>query len=52
MASVPFLGLKKDCPFQVNCYSLNSIGPSAENISGPRRFLAVYFASAIASNSS
>ncbi|XP_059458730.1 RHOMBOID-like protein 10, chloroplastic isoform X2 [Corylus avellana] len=34
----------------VNCYSLNSIGPSAENISGPRRFLAVYFASAIASS--
>ncbi|GMY39194.1 RHOMBOID-like protein 10, chloroplastic isoform X2 [Fagus crenata] len=34
----------------VNCYSLNSIGPSAENISGPRRFLAVYFASAISSS--
>ncbi|KAG6651929.1 RHOMBOID-like protein 10, chloroplastic [Carya illinoinensis] len=34
----------------VNCYSLNSIGPNAEKISGPRRFLAVYFASAIASS--
>ncbi|PIA28467.1 hypothetical protein AQUCO_06900026v1 [Aquilegia coerulea] len=33
----------------VNCYSLNSIGPTMENISGPRRFLAVYFTSAIAS---
>ncbi|GLT54270.1 hypothetical protein SLA2020_274820 [Shorea laevis] len=32
----------------VNCFSLNSIGPSAENISGPGRFLAIYFASAIA----
>ncbi|KAM3741510.1 hypothetical protein ACB098_07G000500 [Castanea mollissima] len=35
---------------KVNCYSLNSLGPSAENISGPRRFLAVYFASAISSS--
>ncbi|WCJ35026.1 RHOMBOID-like protein 10 [Euphorbia peplus] len=34
----------------VNCYSLNSIGPSVENLIGPRRFLAVYFASAIASS--
>ncbi|XWS40323.1 hypothetical protein CRYUN_Cryun18bG0130900 [Craigia yunnanensis] len=33
----------------VNCYSLNSIGPTVENISGPRRFLAVYFSSAISS---
>ncbi|XVF45749.1 hypothetical protein PTKIN_Ptkin02bG0231300 [Pterospermum kingtungense] len=33
----------------VNCYSLNSIGPTVESISGPRRFLAVYFASAISS---
>ncbi|KAF9599788.1 hypothetical protein IFM89_001734 [Coptis chinensis] len=33
----------------VNCYSLNSVGPTMENISGPRRFLAVYFTSAIAS---
>ncbi|XP_023511751.1 RHOMBOID-like protein 10, chloroplastic [Cucurbita pepo subsp. pepo] len=35
----------------VNCYSLNSIGPAVEKISGTRRFLAVYFASAIASSS-
>nr|DAD39609.1 TPA_asm: hypothetical protein HUJ06_013932 [Nelumbo nucifera] len=34
----------------VNCYSLNSVGPMMENISGPRRFLAVYFTSAIASS--
>ncbi|XP_022762883.1 RHOMBOID-like protein 10, chloroplastic [Durio zibethinus] len=33
----------------VNCYSLNSIGPTVEHISGPRRFLAVYTASAISS---
>ncbi|KAK6283045.1 hypothetical protein POUND7_016870 [Theobroma cacao] len=33
----------------VNCYSLNSIGPTVENISGPRRFLAVYLTSAISS---
>ncbi|XWS55224.1 hypothetical protein CRYUN_Cryun10bG0156600 [Craigia yunnanensis] len=33
----------------VNCYSLNSIGPTVENISGPRRFLAVYITSAISS---
>ncbi|GLT85941.1 hypothetical protein SLE2022_041090 [Rubroshorea leprosula] len=33
----------------INCYSLNSVGPTVENISGPKRFLAVYFASAIAS---
>ncbi|OMO92098.1 Zinc finger, RING-type [Corchorus olitorius] len=33
----------------VNCYSLNSIGPTVENICGPRRFLAVYLASAISS---
>lgn len=31
----------------VNCYSLNSIGPYVESISGPRRFLAIYFTSAI-----
>ncbi|OVA18475.1 Peptidase S54 [Macleaya cordata] len=35
----------------VNCYSLNSIGPTVESIVGPRRFLAVYFASAVASSS-
>lgn len=34
----------------VNCYSLNSIGPTVENLSGPRRFLAVYLTSAISSN--
>ncbi|KAJ7968087.1 RHOMBOID-like protein [Quillaja saponaria] len=34
----------------VNSYSLNSIGPAVENISGPRRYLAVYFISAIASS--
>eukprot|EP00257_Ricinus_communis_P027843 XP_025015257.1 RHOMBOID-like protein 10, chloroplastic isoform X1 [Ricinus communis] len=34
----------------VNSYSLNSIGPTIENLSGPRRFLAVYFTSAIASS--
>ncbi|KAF4348491.1 RHOMBOID-like protein 10, chloroplastic [Cannabis sativa] len=33
----------------VNCYSLNSVGPSVEKISGPGRFLAIYFASAISS---
>ncbi|GAB2283621.1 hypothetical protein Dimus_018126 [Dionaea muscipula] len=35
----------------VNCYSLNSVGPTVENLSGPKRFLAVYFISAIASTS-
>ncbi|GAV61172.1 Rhomboid domain-containing protein [Cephalotus follicularis] len=34
----------------VNCYSLNSVGPSMENICGPKRYLAVYFTSAIASS--
>ncbi|KAK3184863.1 hypothetical protein Dsin_032149 [Dipteronia sinensis] len=34
----------------VNCYSLNSIGPTVESICGPRRYLAVYFCSAIASS--
>ncbi|XAR49398.1 Rhomboid protease [Bertholletia excelsa] len=34
----------------VNCYSLNSIGPSVESISGPRRYLAIYFTSAVASS--
>lgn len=37
---------------QVNCYSLNSVGPSVEKISGPGRFLAIYFSSAIASKGS
>uniref|UniRef100_A0A2P2KTI5 Uncharacterized protein MANES_10G129800 n=1 Tax=Rhizophora mucronata TaxID=61149 RepID=A0A2P2KTI5_RHIMU len=34
----------------VNCYSLNSVGPSVEKLNGSRRFLAVYFASAVASS--
>ncbi|KAK7302444.1 hypothetical protein RJT34_13334 [Clitoria ternatea] len=34
----------------INCYSLNSVGPTVESFSGPRRFLAVYFVSAIASS--
>ncbi|XP_052204768.1 RHOMBOID-like protein 10, chloroplastic isoform X2 [Diospyros lotus] len=34
----------------VNCYSLNSVGPTVESISGPRRYLAVYITSAIASS--
>lgn len=37
---------------QVNCYSLNAVGPSVEKISGTGRYLAVYLASAIASNRS
>ncbi|CAI0439309.1 unnamed protein product [Linum tenue] len=35
---------------QVNCYSLNSVGPTIESLIGPKRFLAVYFTSAIASS--
>nr|AIY60664.1 rhomboid protein Ilepu_RBL10 [Ilex purpurea] len=31
----------------VNCYSLNSVGPTVENIGGPRRYLAVYIISAV-----
>ncbi|PIN20057.1 Rhomboid family protein [Handroanthus impetiginosus] len=34
----------------VNCYSLNSVGPAIENISGPRRYLTIYITSAIASS--
>lgn len=34
----------------VNCYSLNSVGPAVEKLSGPKRFFAVYTASAIASS--
>ncbi|VVB15067.1 unnamed protein product [Arabis nemorensis] len=34
----------------INCYSLNSIGPTAESLVGPKRFLAVYLTSAIASS--
>ncbi|KAH9314187.1 hypothetical protein KI387_022814, partial [Taxus chinensis] len=33
----------------VNCYSLNSVGPIVEKLSGPKRFVAVYMASAITS---
>nr|ACF78935.1 unknown [Zea mays] len=33
---------------QFNCFSLNSIGPMVEMLSGPRRYLAVYFSSALA----
>ncbi|KAM7252309.1 hypothetical protein ACFE04_024192 [Oxalis oulophora] len=35
---------------KINCYSLNSIGPSVENICGPKRYLAVYFSSAVTSS--
>ncbi|KAK5842051.1 hypothetical protein PVK06_004378 [Gossypium arboreum] len=35
---------------EVNCYSLNSVGPTMENLSGPRRSLAVYFTSALSNN--
>ncbi|XP_010460401.1 PREDICTED: RHOMBOID-like protein 10, chloroplastic [Camelina sativa] len=34
----------------INCYSLNSIGPTAESLGGPKRFLSVYLTSAIASS--
>ncbi|KAK9929347.1 hypothetical protein M0R45_026449 [Rubus argutus] len=34
----------------VNCYSLNNVGPTMERLSGPKRFLAIYFTSAIASS--
>ncbi|KZV14743.1 hypothetical protein F511_41151 [Dorcoceras hygrometricum] len=34
----------------VNCYSLNSVGPTVENICGPKRYLAIYITSAIASS--
>ncbi|KAL6515173.1 hypothetical protein OROHE_018805 [Orobanche hederae] len=36
----------------INCYSLNSIGPTIENICGPRRYLTMYIASAVTSNAS
>ncbi|KHG15962.1 FYVE and coiled-coil domain-containing 1 [Gossypium arboreum] len=38
--------------FGVSCYSLNSDGPTMANLSGPRRFLVVYFTSAFLSNNS
>ncbi|KAK3133496.1 hypothetical protein QOZ80_6AG0537290 [Eleusine coracana subsp. coracana] len=31
-----------------NCFSLNSMGPTVEMLTGPKRFLAVYFTSALA----
>ncbi|KAJ7522364.1 hypothetical protein O6H91_18G008300 [Diphasiastrum complanatum] len=34
----------------VNSYSLNAIGPTVETLGGPKRFLAVYAASAVASS--
>ncbi|PWA77185.1 Peptidase S54, rhomboid [Artemisia annua] len=34
----------------INCYSLNSIGPTMENLSGPKRYLAIYMTSAISSS--
>lgn len=34
----------------VNCYSLYSLGPVVENVSGGRRLLAVYLAAALAGN--
>ncbi|XP_050210868.1 RHOMBOID-like protein 10, chloroplastic isoform X2 [Mercurialis annua] len=34
----------------INSYSLNSVGPTIENLCGPRRFLAIYFTSAITSS--
>ncbi|KAI3803865.1 hypothetical protein L1987_32029 [Smallanthus sonchifolius] len=34
----------------INCYSLNSIGPTMEHLSGPRRYLAIYMTSAITSS--
>ncbi|CAM8944940.1 unnamed protein product [Rhodiola kirilowii] len=33
----------------VNCYSLNSVGPTVESLCGSKRFLSIYFASALAS---
>lgn len=37
---------------QVNCYSLNSVGPTVESLCGTKRFLSLYFASALASKAS
>ncbi|KAL8153076.1 hypothetical protein V2J09_010836 [Rumex salicifolius] len=33
----------------INCYSLNSVGPAVETISGSQRFFGIYFTSAVAS---
>ncbi|KAH0911438.1 hypothetical protein HID58_034759, partial [Brassica napus] len=35
----------------INCYSLNSIGPTAERLGGPKRFLAVYLTFAAVASS-
>nr|CAB3453570.1 unnamed protein product [Digitaria exilis] len=44
-------GAKVCAPFRIshsfNCFSLNSIGPMVEMLTGPRRFIAVYFSSAL-----
>jgi membrane associated rhomboid family serine protease len=34
----------------VNCYSLNQVGPAAERLLGPHRFLCLYASSAVAGN--
>ncbi|GER26722.1 rhomboid family protein [Striga asiatica] len=34
----------------INCYSLNSVGPTVEKICGPKRYLAIYITSAITSS--
>lgn len=45
-----FVGSEEICLSQVNCFSLNSVGPTVESLCGPTRFLAVYFTSAVTSN--
>jgi hypothetical protein len=37
---------------QVNCYSLNSVGPAVESLGGGKRFLSVYAVSALTSTHS
>uniref|UniRef100_A0A7N0RHS3 Peptidase S54 rhomboid domain-containing protein n=1 Tax=Kalanchoe fedtschenkoi TaxID=63787 RepID=A0A7N0RHS3_KALFE len=34
----------------INCYSMNSVGPTVESLCGSKRFLSLYFASALASS--
>ena len=36
--------------FQINCFSLSSIGPTVEKLSGPGRYMAIYGISAVAGN--
>ncbi|RID46404.1 hypothetical protein BRARA_I03068 [Brassica rapa] len=43
-----FLQFRAD---RINCYSLNSIGPTAERLGGPKRFLAVYLTFAAVASS-